>query len=100
MVELAGITLDQKKQITIMSVHTVGRYWVAYEEYVVSTTVYQRRVRNGRISERPRIAGSSRVEMLSNRQDGEQDRPRTMYVKRLLTVGGVQGPSGLGAVEM
>ena len=100
MVELAGITLDGKNKITIMSVYTVGRYWVAYEEYVVSTTVCQRGVRNGRISERPRIAGSSRVETLSNIQDIEQDRPQLVHIQRLLTVGGVQGPSGLGAVEM
>ena len=100
MVELAGITLDGKNKITILSVQIVGRCFVAYEEYVVSTTVCQRRVRNGRISERPRIAGSSRVEMLSNMQDVEQDRPQLIHMKRLLTVGGVQGPSGLGAVEI
>ena len=83
-----------------MSVPTVGRSGVAYNEDVVSTTVGKCRVRNGRIGERPGIAGSSRIEMLSYRSEIEQDRPRTMYMKRLLTVGGVQGPSGLGAVEI
>ena len=94
MVELAGITLDGKKQNNVIICPLCCRSEVAYDEDVVSTTVGQCRVRNGRISERPRIAGSSRVEMLTNRQGVEQDRPRPIHMKRLLAVGVVQGPSG------